>query len=204
MTCQFDLSKMSRSLSVGSVTEQMPEGGYFWSIASLTGAFLREAERRYLPRDPSWTFLGVQFTGKRPMLWYPTNPNYPNIKQVIINLSAVAATDLNEAIFELAVEVVHLLSPTGDRRAPNLEEGLTAIFCRDMMRACNLNIFVNHPSYLAAEADVRSLLAIDPEAIRKLRSARPSFVDFDPEFLLAVIPATPADLAQRLCKRYVD
>lgn len=107
MTRTFDLSEMSRSLSVGSVAEQMPKGGYFWSIASLTGAFLREAEQRYLPRDQSWTFLGVQFTGERPMLWYP---RYPEHKQVIINLTARAATDLNEAIFELAMEVIHSLA----------------------------------------------------------------------------------------------
>lgn len=201
MTRTFDLSEMSRSLSVGSVAEQMPKGGYFWSIASLTGAFLREAEQRYLPRDQSWTFLGVQFTGERPMLWYP---RYPEHKQVIINLTARAATDLNEAIFELAMEVIHLLSPTGSRQAPNLEEGLTVIFCQDMMRACNLNISISRPSYMAAAADVRQLLAIDPEAIRKLRTARPSFADFDPKFVLTLIPATPTDLAERLCQRYGD
>ena len=57
------------------------------------------------------------------------------------------------------------------------------------------------PTYAAAEVDVKALLARDADAIRKLRSAKRRFDDYDAGFLRSIILGVPKDLAERLCGR---
>jgi hypothetical protein len=80
---------------------------------------LAEAERRFGPRDKSWTILGVDFGGSSPNIWYPSSGD----KMVVVKLSDNASLDPNRALFQLSHEVIHLLSPSGGKMAPALEEG---------------------------------------------------------------------------------
>jgi hypothetical protein len=161
--------------AIGFCCEPLPtKNGYGFSLTTLLGHFLSIAEMKYGPRNKNWTILGIEFCGEIPHVWYPGNMGY-----ISIMLADMARLNPAEAIFELAHEVVHLLSPNGGGPAKTIEEGVATIFAHQ-----NSPIRGGQASYLEAERLVKELLAIDDHAIRKLREKRPAFSDFTPEFIL--------------------
>jgi len=84
--------------------------GYSWTITSKLGHILRTAEERYGKRDHSYTILGVEFSQDGPQIWYPGN-----CKNIIIQISMNCIDDINRAVFQVAHEAIHCLSPTGEK-----------------------------------------------------------------------------------------
>jgi hypothetical protein len=94
----------------------------------------------------------------------------------IYQLSVNAVTDHACALYQLAHECVHLLSPTGAALAPVLEEGLATVYSENYIKSkLNLNNMTNLPSYINAATKVRQLLDQYPDAINCLRKIQPAF-----------------------------
>ena len=70
-----------------------------------------QAEERYGPRNQNFFYAGHEFINGIPQVWYPGDRQH-----VVMQLNVAAVGDMDEAIFELAHEVVHLLSPTEKSR----------------------------------------------------------------------------------------
>ena len=138
--------------------------------------------------------MGVEFCDDRPRIWYPGNRGH-----VAIQLTDSARTDWKSALFQLAHEVIHLLAPLGHKGAFNIEEGLATRFSHIISARHALGYRSNIAAYLRAEADVIALLAIDPQAIRKIKEREISFNKMTSELLAEVSPNLPPDLAARLC-----
>lgn len=49
------------------------DGGYTWTLASLLGDMLTEAQNRYGERDLNYTILGIEFSPHGPQIWYPNS-----------------------------------------------------------------------------------------------------------------------------------
>ncbi len=102
-------------------------GGYTWTLTTRLGQALKMAEELYGRRDHGWTLLGVEFSDNgQPQVWYPGSGE--GRSNVVIQLTEGAAKDYTVAMFQLAHEVVHVLSPNGTRGATVLEEGLASYF----------------------------------------------------------------------------
>jgi hypothetical protein len=140
---------MRIELAKGFVTERLAtDDGYTWTLTTRLGAMLRELEQRYGPRDREWTPLGIEFGLDGPMIWFPGN-----CRNVSIMLSMAAVEDTNQALFELAQEVIHLLSPQGLRGAPVIERGScdcvrARVFCARESRSIDFTsrVFGGHAS----------------------------------------------------------
>jgi hypothetical protein len=185
--------------AIGFCTERFPGGsGYNYTLTTLLGVFLREAEKRYGPRDHNWTPLGIEFCGDVPTTWFPGNCG-----NVSIILTDSARKDPPQAIFQLAHEVIHLLAPIGMGGAGVFEEGLATLFAHEMAPRYGGFFRNNHAVYLRAETLVRAFLSINPEGVRLLRAKQPSFSQFSPELIKQICPATPDPLTQSLCERFV-
>ncbi|ALL68582.1 hypothetical protein K788_00001970 [Paraburkholderia caribensis MBA4] len=170
------------------------EGGYTWTLASRTGDILREVVDAYGPRDMSYTLLGVEFAADGPQIWYPGGG-----RRVAIQLSRSAMDSLELAIYQLAHECVHLLAPSGGRVAPVLEEGLATAFAQDYVTRTVGPVGVTSVRYASAAYDVRELLAIDGDSIRKLRQIEPAFYKMGPDaFGKAGLTGVPSALRDRL------
>ena len=123
------------------VTQRLPDGsGYTWTLASRLGEMLQMAEALFGQRDSSYTILGVEFTVGIPQIWYPGN-----CKHIIIQLDQSAATDMLQACYQMAHEIVHLLSPTGGNNANNFEEGVACYFAAYYLKN-KLNAFNWEPT----------------------------------------------------------
>ena len=186
-------------VAVGFATEPLPtRDGYRYSLTTLLGKLLADAETLFGQRDKSFTPLGIEFHGDRPMIWYPGNRNH-----VSIMLTESARSDYKQAIFQLAHEVVHLLSPSGGANAPVVEEGLAAIFQQRANENYNLGYSIKHPAYLKAAKAANKLLQRDPRIVRQLREKEPAFYKWNPALLVSEA-GLDQKIADTLCRSFLD
>ncbi|UNZ51987.1 hypothetical protein [Agrobacterium tumefaciens] len=174
------------------------KGGYTWTLVSILGDMLSEAELRFGPRDMSWTILGVEFSDRSsPQIWYPGNR-----KHIAVQLSKEATNCIPRAVYQLAHETVHLLHPARSIAAPVLEEGLATIFSEEIARREQFNIVTSSEKYIAAASLTRELLKHDADAILKIRAIEPSFCAVTPELLQQIVPQLDNDTASLLCRPF--
>jgi len=133
--------------AIGFATEPLPtRDGFRFSLTSLLSTMLTDAEQMFGTRDMTYTPVGIEFYGDRPKVWYPgTN------KHISIILTDSAREDPPQAVFQLAHEVVHILSPTGGANAPVVEEGLSALFQERANEIYGLNLRLVSKPYIKAQ-----------------------------------------------------
>jgi hypothetical protein len=155
---------------------------------------LRLAEEKFGERDRSYTILGIEYSEDIPRTWYPGN-----CKHIAIQLGPNARSDMNQALFHLAHETIHLLAPTGSGGANILEEGLATHFSSwYLLHHCKVLITASLTSYVKASAKVDALLAREPGVIRRLRTIEPSFRAMTSDFLKSNISWISAEDADYL------
>lgn len=187
----------AKDSAIGFVCSEIP-GGWTWTLTSRLGRLLNIAEERYGPRDKSYTPLGVEFGGDGPGLWYPGNRG-----NVSIRLGRSAAHDPSQAFFQLAHEVIHLLSPSGGRHAPVFEEGLATAFADEQAEAQGLNWSTGSPRYLAAKKLAVRLLTFRADAVMDIRATEPSFRLWTPDLIERAAPGLySADELRTLCEPF--
>jgi hypothetical protein len=166
-------------------------------LTSKLGKYLREAEHRYGQRDLEWTILGIEFYGKTPHVWYPDNE-----KLISIILTEAAALDPNEALFQLAHEVVHLLTPVRATPTNVFEEGLATLFAHEMSARDQLGKSSGQASYLAAEKTLKEFLAAYPNGIQQVRQTKKPFFDLTDGDILGACPNVSSALAKTLTEKF--
>lgn len=172
---------MSNSFGIPDHLFRVKQANGNWSMtpANYASRFIQEMEKRYGSRDRNWTYVGVDFSDDVPYVWYPGNKETPPRKHIAISLGTGALTDRQRTVYQLAHECVHLLAPVDDLAVPVIEEGLATAFAEDMIEYWCDNprkqAYTRLPKYVNAAARVRELLALAPDAIRRLRATEPAF-----------------------------
>jgi len=184
---------------LGFATEPLPtRDGYRFTLTTLLSTMLNDAEQLFGPRDMSYTPVGIEYHGDRPKIWYPgTN------KHISIILTDNAREDTAQAIFQLAHEVVHILSPTNGSNAPVIEEGLSALFQERANQIYNLNLRLVSQPYIQATQFANGLLKGQPNIIKTLRKIEPTFSKWTPRFLVAEGNIS-LKLAEQLCEPFIE
>lgn len=147
--------------------------GYTWTLTTYALKYLIEAETLYGTKTNDFEYMGLELnlTGP-PKVWYPWD------KYIVIQVSQSTANDTKQAIFQIAHEVIHVLSPNGQPKTNNLEEGLATYFSKivtdrdtgDKLYATNS---IQTSKYLKPFVLVEKLLTTYPDAIKKLRKLQP-------------------------------
>jgi hypothetical protein len=173
--------------------------GYTYTISSRLGNFLTLTERQFGGRDQTYTILGIEFQEDGPRIWYPCN-----CRHVVVQLNSQCANDYFEALFELAHECVHLLSPTGKSDANVLEEGLATLFSlRYRTQDLGQTQFkITDPRYISASRAAEQLLDIDPNAVVKLRKNEPTISRITADQIIKQYPGVSESLAGQLTSRF--
>ena len=113
-----------------------------------------------------------------------------NRQHIIMQLSLSAANNMSQACYQMAHETVHLLAPSGERNANNLEEGVSCYFAAYYMER-KLNqppLIPSLPSYERALALIKPRLDEDICCVRRLRENQPSFRDMNKEDISKEFP----------------
>ncbi|OFC63602.1 hypothetical protein [Candidatus Erwinia dacicola] len=182
---------------------KLANGNCSFTPATYVSCFIQEMEKRYGSRDRSWTYVGVEFHAGRPQIWFPGSNETPPRKHIAICLSAEAFSNILLTVYQLAHECVHLLAPVVGGGAPVIEEGLATAFSEDILEewysVSNKHAWTTTQKYIDAAARVRELLALEPDAIPRLRTIQPAFNHMTAEtFAMAGLNVPPALVAALL------
>lgn len=179
------------------------EGGYSWTIISLLGTILKDAEGLYGERDRSFNILGVELCDQeQPQTWYPGGWN--GQKDVIIQITKDCENNLKKAIFQVSHEVIHCLCPKPGRHANVLEEGLATLFSTYESNKFGTGYHPGSLLYISAMEIVVELLSYDETIIKKARMMEPDISLITKEMLLAFHPSIKDDLLEILLKPFSD
>ena len=193
-------------------TTRNPDDTYSLTLAQLTSVFLNEIETLLGPRDPNYTYVGIEFDttkNAKPHIWFPHvgHPDRDRDKtsnHIIIRLTETAQTNANLAIWQLARQCVHLFDPwnteTEGRPTNYLEEGLATWYQTTIIQ----NIPNNLPQYVEAKSLVEPHMPDLAATIKHLRinhNLRISAID-DPELLLRHCPYMDTKAAKKLCRQF--
>ena len=133
-----------------------------------------------------------------PKIWYPGDR-----KHVIIQISNNCNNDLNRAVFEVAHEAIHCLSPTGQSSANVLEEGLANLFSIAYSSENGHGAWTSDDArYTFASEQVKALLFIDADIIKQLRKIQPTISLIDETLIRKVNPNVPGTLAAKLTQPF--
>jgi len=184
---------MTLTPALGFVSRPIDGGGTL-TLTTCVGQFLRDAERLAGPRDPSWTFLGIEIFGEecegaRPHTWYPGNCG-----NIAIRLTRDVANNPARALFQLAHEVCHLISPSGNGIAPALEEGFATYFAHHIAPEYGAIQCPVSSAYRAAYTDAAALLMLNPHALRDIRRLEPRLLMVTPQTVLQAVPSVARPL----------
>lgn len=186
------------------------QNGYTWTLGSRLAQALTEAEKRYGKRDMSWTLAGVEFTNEaQPKVWYPFS--YDGGRFILVQLTQGTVCDEKRALFQLAHEVIHLLSPAGPGEATTVfEEGLATYFSIQYAQEQGVDISPNYISsekYSKAYDAIAALYASDnndliDRQIRQLRKKKASLAMLTKTDIKAHFPQIDDALAGYLAEEF--
>jgi hypothetical protein len=158
-----------------------------WTITTYLGELLLEAEERYGDRALEWTPLGVEVRdGSRDAIMPLGDTN----KRYVV-LNSCVEYDMDEAVFKLSHEVIHLLGPVA--KANCLEEGLATFFSlnnsktvgrRDSLRS---RLEQTDPLYIKA-LEMYEVFVSNGGDIRTLREKQPYISKATPELIRECSP----------------
>jgi hypothetical protein len=179
-------------------TEKTADSSYTWTIVTILGKALQEAEKCFGPRDKSYTILGVEICEncERAQVWFPVSKKY-----LVIQLNQV---NLGSAIYQMAHEVIHCISPIAPGSTSILEEGL-AVYFSDLFSqkyGCVSVICTEDSAYLKAESLVIDLLKIDKDVIKKVRKIQPVISKITVKNFRKVNKKIPKKLLEELCQEF--
>lgn len=188
---------ISEDKVVGFVSTCLSGNRRSFTLTTLLGEFLNDLEAEYGKRDCAYTPLGIEFGDDAPRIWFPHGRKY-----VAIRLTNEAGTNLAQAIFQLAHEAAHLLSPTGNNASPVVEEGLATLFSHAVSAKYGSTFRNNVLTYAYAERMVMEWLQIHPQGICAVRAVEPNFCAWTTTTIMAVSPDISSDLASALCEPF--
>ena len=157
-------------------TTRNPDGTYSLTLAQLTSVFIAEIERQLGPRDPNYTYVGLEFDttpNAKPRICflnigYPGHETDNGSNHIVIRLTADAQDDANIAIWQLARQCVHLIDPWNtevEGRPTNyLEAGLAAWYQNTIIQGIPLE-----PAYEEARSLVAPYMPGLAEVVKHLR-----------------------------------
>jgi hypothetical protein len=186
------------SPAVGFLSSALPKGATY-TLTTYLGLLLRHAENFAGPRDSAWTILGIEFFGEEregavPHVWYPGDCG-----QIAIRLTRNVASEPARALFQLAHETCHLISPISGKPATNLEEGFATWLGHTLaLEHANFHCPID-PAYKEAHDAVVELLALSPSAIRDIRDIEPQLWLVTPEIVEHAVSGIKHNLVEYLC-----
>lgn len=154
------------------ISTNLPGGGPSWTLTSRITPMLDAAQEMFGGMQKEEIFIGITFHRTVPYIQF-IDPCY-----MMISINPDLTNTLDEALFQLSQEIVHLLTPIRNVRANVLEEGLATLFSRKIMSEHQFLAYwersIRPPSnyYNAYQLAVR-LLEIDERIILRIREQYP-------------------------------
>lgn len=196
MNAPIDISSLSAAGLFAPASTPAPLTLLFFEL-------MADAEARYGPRDASWLFGGINY---RATGGPATLPSINGPRRVVICLTQDALNDVALQRWQLAHEVVHLLSPPNMETATVFEEGLASYnqFVHSYDEFTGANLFSRSPlDYQAAFEAVRPLVERHPLGVSSLRAELGgALYPLSPSSVAKHFPSFDSKIAKYLCEMF--
>lgn len=190
-------------------TPLLNANGYTYTLTSVISKMIDLAENDFGTRDQSYTLLGIEFVeNETPKIWFPNNN-----ERIVIQLQLQCLQEPDRACFQLAHEVIHLLSPIKGNEASVLEEGIATHFQVQFMQNHYASIGwlptkidwteIGCQSYVKAMNAVKKLLTVDVDSIKKLRFHEPVISHITSKLIHELYPSFSKAVADNLETRFI-
>lgn len=178
---------------------------------------LEEAENIFGPKiEPyPYMFTGINFESDRPWTRYGCEGKEDSLqtKYIFIQLSKNAMHDSPLAIWQLAHECIHLLSPDYKHKSTILEEGMATWYQRRWVENCSdifpqrfktktYGISPKYAEYLEAYGLVDQLLSVDETSVKRIREIEPRIRNLSSEIIVKAAPWINRETAKKLVKTF--
>ena len=205
---KYTLSHTTTVFCSNQILAHKTQSGYTWTLSTRMGELLLKAEQKFGSRDKTWTLLGTEFRAKgSPQVWYPYSGK--NARFITIQLTREAAINKKKALFQLAHEVIHTLSPAGPgQKSSVLEEGIATYFSIHALTDIGIRItpsYINSNAYKKAYVLVARLYEKHPDTeqrIKKLRLQGYTFSNIPYAVLMQYFPHIDSTHARLLTERF--
>lgn len=176
--------------------------GYTWTIVSRLGDIFSEMEKLFGPRDKSYTILGIEIAQiEQPQCWFPKYDGQEG--NVIIQITPNCLNDIGQAIYQVAHESVHCLTPKTFGHVNWLEEGMATWFSKYYTSKLGLDFNPTVEKYRQALSYVEELFKYDKNIIRTIRiNHEPDLSKITSDLLFQVCPQIDKDLAVKLADQF--
>ncbi len=203
------LSRSTTAFCSNQILAHKTKNGYTWTLTSRMGELLLKAEQKFGARDKTWTLLGTEFRAKgSPHVWYPHSGK--NARFLTIQLTKEAANDKKKALFQLAHEIIHTLSPAGPgKKSSVLEEGMATYFSIHALADIGVKIT---PSYIGSNFALKKAYVLvarlyekhpdTEQKIKKLRRQGYTFSNIPYTVLMQYFPLIDSTHARLLTERF--
>lgn len=154
------------------------------------------AEEFFGGRDKNFTILGIEFNETGPRIWYPKNNG-----NIVIQLTPDALNSEAIALYQLAHESVHLLSPSRGAHANVLEEGVAVWFSWWYVKkvlGIDAHEFTDEANYLTAGLLVEKILTVRPDFYKEARQLCPRIWEITSELIRDLCPELSDEEAKLL------
>lgn len=176
-------------------------------MTDLARELIIEAENRYGSSDDTYQFMGVVADPDGPRIRF----GIPNDKMIYIAISSASLAYENQAMYQIAHEVIHLLAPNRNPPTTLFEEGLAvwfSIFVPNFPSKEYQSLALSHLRTNPSAANYRLALdlfnevqGVEPEAARKIRAKKPQLYNLTSSDVIEAIPTISKALADRICQR---
>jgi hypothetical protein len=196
----------NKAICSSQVYAHPTKDGYTWTLASRLGQLIDLAESEYGERDNSWTILGTEFTNEnQPSNWHPGGFAK---KKIVFLLTPEAANNKKEAMYQLAHEVIHALSPNNQHDANYFEEGIAVFFAIHATQKMGFSItprYISSKKYKKAYELINAIYTAHPDAGKRISQARKSgylFSTMEAKQLLMLFPEISPSGATQLAEKF--
>jgi uncharacterized protein YjaZ len=186
-------------MSTLSETVRIPVG-YSSSFVEKIKHILTEAQSKYGESDKNYTIIEIKIdnNASQPGHWFP-----PNCKDILIFLTYQCLEDKDRAVYQIAHEIIHCLSPIGYANPKVLEEGLAEYFAIEYAKNNGHgNWSPDIDKYEKALKLFKKLIMIDSDIIRKVRLIQPIISFITSDNLIETNDKIPSDLADSLTMKF--
>lgn len=172
--------------------------------------YLSEAEDIF-GQKTDYEYLGISYHNFQPRVVLDSKDFLTGQSFYKMELCGMAINDRTDGILQLSHEVIHLLSPVEQDEGSEvnyLEEGMATYFSKLITERDTGNsefctaALANRPNYLRAYELYESLIAIDEEAVKKLRKITPVIGNIQPEDFVAAGLEVDSNLIDALLEKF--
>lgn len=171
------------------------------NINNIFTDIMQAIEINFGPKDYTFRFCGIILSDEVPNIYFPSGFSKKDIQ---IRITHNCEYNLKHAVYQVAHEAVHLLSPGLKGTSTYLEEGLATFFAHLYTNKKYGEIHIGDKKYALAADMAKTLLVNNISGIKQMRKKEPNLSQITSQMLVEYYPSLPIELLEALTTNFQE